>query len=232
MEFPPRTRRVSNGAGSSEEKISVAGRQRLDLFELQRGRTDAQAARTRLGHQHLGTGFVYVALAHHGAAGERRVELTRSRGADLHHCRTAATQVVEAVRTSDDDDLGVTHLAGEAGSVLDHARNPSRVSMISRRSTLPVGVVRSSSRKTTRSGVRDPRKLLRTCSRSTSGSGSIPAAGTTTATIAWPHCGSSTPTTATSRTWECSMSTSSSSAGAMFSPPRMMVSSLRPPINR
>ena len=72
----------------------------------------------------------------------------------------------------------------------------------------------------------------RTCSRSSSGSGLAPAAGTTTATMIWPHSGRRRRRPTQSCTWGCSTRTSSISAGAMFSPPRMMVSSERPPMNR
>lgn len=68
--------RNSWSATRSRSDPSVAGRQRLDLFELQRGSPDAQAPGARLGHQHLGARLVDVALAHHGAVGERRIQLT------------------------------------------------------------------------------------------------------------------------------------------------------------
>ena len=58
--------------------------------------------RARLGDQQLGTGFVDVALAHHAAVGECRVELARALAAHLHHRRAATAQVVQAVGAPDD----------------------------------------------------------------------------------------------------------------------------------
>ena len=78
------------------------------------------------------------------------------------------------------------------------------------------------------SGVLDERRRCFTHCRISSGSPSP----TTTATTRWPHSGSATPITAASLMPGQASRTSSISAGAMFSPPRMMVSSARPSMNR
>ena len=101
-----------------------------------------------------------------------------------------------------------------------------------RRSSFPVAVCGSSPTKTTVSGVLDDRSLALVNSRTSSADSSASCPSTMNAPISWPHSSLGRPVTATSATpGICSM-TASISAGAMFSPPRMIVSSERPRTNR
>lgn len=61
---------------------------------------------------------------------------------------------------------------------------------------------------------------------------SEPSRATTTAAMRWPHSSSGTLTTAHPMMLGWFNSTSLISAGATFSPPRMIVSSLRPSMKR
>lgn len=69
-------------------------------------------------------------------------------------------------------------------------------------------------------------------SRSSAASMAVSGRGTTAASMRCPHSWSGTPNTTASSTAGCLSRTSSISAGAMFSAPRMIVSSVRPLMNR
>ena len=102
-----------------------------------------------------------------------------------------------------------------------------------RRRILPVAVWGTSSVTTTSSGVLSEPMRVRTHSRTCSVSiSSTPARSEIIAAIFSPHSSSARPTTAATEMASCCRSASSISAGAMFSPPRMIVSSARPSQNR
>jgi hypothetical protein len=98
----------------------------------------AERARARLGDQDLCAALVDIALAHHAGAGERWVHVgTRTVGTDRHPRGAATTQIVKAVSGLHNDHLGVTHLARQAGAVLDFGR-PQVVGIVDYRAS-PLG---------------------------------------------------------------------------------------------
>src|SRR5262249_56466329 len=108
------------------------------------------------------------------------------------------------------------------------AHAPSTCARSSRRSTLPIGFFGSSGRNRITSGFL---KLARRCRQKSPSSSAVvcaPWRRTTKAPTRWPHSTSGNPTTATSPPAGWPRSPVSTSAGAMFSPPRMIMSSLRP----
>src|ERR1700716_1411035 len=103
---------------------SGAGWERRGGFEAKRRLCDRECAGAGLGDEHLGAAVVDVALTHRVAVGQCRIQaqsgcLLRT---DRNHGGAAGAQVVEAVRGSHHNDLGVAHLALQAGAVLDHYR--------------------------------------------------------------------------------------------------------------
>ena len=91
-----------------------------------------------------------------------------------------------------------------------------------------MGFFGSSATKRTTSGFLKLARRSRQKSVSASGDSDAPGRSTTKAATRWPHSTSGTPTTAASSTEGCDCRTASTSAGAMFSPPRMIMSSWRP----
>src|SRR3954470_7965437 len=91
---------VCTSAAPSTPGSLVAGRQWFGGLLLQCGGANAQAAGPGLGDQEFGAAGVDVALAHHGATGEVRIQL-RAFGfltVERNHRDAAGPQVVEAVR--------------------------------------------------------------------------------------------------------------------------------------